>query len=252
MVKRDVYLVMAILLTLTISVTALAKPKAKGGPGKASQTFSEVDLNFLAGVFKFSKEEVSTYGRYELSIEELSLVFYLYSAAGRPFSEAELAVIAREKKNWEEWAWRFGLPPVIPEEGLFQLQRPWHPRILPPLEKKEYHQTAQGEYEEVIKIKPNKYEYLYTHKRLGIIEVIKVSRSKYEYRYSDPLIEERLEINLRNLKYEYRYKERTSGREIKRKGVGRRLVPELLYRQLRQERAKDPHFSLSIQISIHF
>lgn len=251
MAKRRWRIITVFLLILMVSMTTLAKPKTKKkAPAQPSKATTKVDVDFLARVFKVSREEVATYSRYELSTEELGLVFYLYSVAGRPFSEAELAIIIRQKIGWLELAWRFGLPPLIPEEGVFYFQRPWRPRILPPLEKKEYHQITQGEYEEVIEVKPNKYEYTYAHKRLGITEKLKVSRAKYEYSYEDQRLKETLRINLHNYKYEYEFKDLGSGKEIKRKGIGRPLTPEDLYRQLRQEQAKDPQFSLSIRINI--
>lgn len=241
------------LAALLAAVPAAAKGKGvglvkqKGAVGKV-QTAMDVEVEFLAATFAVDPAVILELSRYGLNSNELALVLYLHGTVGRPLSPVEIRYIAAER-NWARLAWYYGLPPIILEDGLLVLRRPWRARMHPPLGRAEYRREHKGAYDEKIEIRPGSYEYIYRNKRLGVEEKLEITNGRYEYRYRDRRIEERLEVDLRTCRYEYRYSNRMTRQDIRKTGIGRPLTPELLYRQMRRERERTPGFRLSVRIN---
>ena len=241
-----------VLLCLIVVVTAaplLAKNKDKGWPKGNAQPALAVDVDFLAVTFNMDRAAVIRLSRYGLDTRELTLVLYLHALVGRPITEADLRFIAAER-DWARLAWYYGLPPVIFEDGLLLLRRPVRARMHPPLGRREYRGRHKGFYEEKLEIRPDRYEYTYRNKRLGVEEKLEITLDKYEYKYEDRVIEERLRVDLRTYRYEYRYENRRTGQDVKQSGIGRPLTPELLYRQVYRERERTPGFRLTVRFNL--
>ncbi|NLG83894.1 MAG: hypothetical protein GX493_04640 [Firmicutes bacterium] len=237
-------------LFMMAAAPLMAKHKNKGGPKEgAVQPAQPVDVDFLAVTFNVDRAAVIRLSRYGLDTRELTLVLYLHAVVGRPLTEADLRFIAAER-NWARLAWYYGLPPVVFEDGLLILRRPWRARVHPPLGRKEYRHRYKGLYEETLEIRPGRYEYTYRNKRLGVEERLEITHDKYEYKYKDRFIEERLRVDLRTYRYEYSYENRRTGEDVRRSGLGRPLTPELLYRQVYRERERTPGFRLTVKFNL--
>ena len=149
---------LVLLCLIVIAATAPVLAKGKGGPKGSDPPAVSVDVDFLAVTFDIDRAAVIRFSRYGLDTRELTLVLYLYAVVGRPLAEVELRFIAAER-DWARLAWYYGLPPVILEDGLLILRRPWHARMYPPLGQGEYKQEHKGIYEEKLEMRPGKYEY---------------------------------------------------------------------------------------------
>ncbi|MGE5599416.1 MAG: hypothetical protein ACM3XS_08555 [Bacteroidota bacterium] len=240
-------LALAVLLTVP---PVLAKPK-KGTVIIVQPARPAGEIDFLAATFGLDRSAVARYIGYGLQPDELALILYFHAVSGRPLGEAQLRIIARER-DWNRAAWYFGLPPIMLEDGLLVLRRPWRARLFVPAGLGEYKNEKRGAYEEKIAVTPHKYEYKYEDKRLGIEEKLEITRDKYEYKYEDRAVEEKVSVDLRSYRYEYKYKDRRSGLEIKKHGIGRPLTPALVLGQCRAERKKDPGFRLTVRLEIGF
>ncbi len=234
-------------LTLTLTPPALAKrQRALQAPAPV-----EIDLELMEGVYGMGREQVRHFGQFGLTGEEMGLTFYLYSVSGRPLVDDEIRYIARNKGNWPVIAWRFGLPPILPEDGLLRFRRPWRPRLAPPLAVWRYRREIRGEFEEKVETGWGRYEYAYVNRRLQTEERLSIGRKRYLSKYEDPWCRERLEVGYPSLRYEYSYQDKRTGWEIRKQGVGRPLTPVRFYEELQRERREEPDFRLSVRVNIN-
>lgn len=249
------YLSMVLVLICVVAAVSLpifAKPnKGKNTPPPPPPAPS-IDTQFLIKVYGIDQTRINYFTRFNFTSDELSLVFYLYSVSGRPINDGEIEFIQRNRNNWPLLTWRFGLPPIMLEDGIFRFRHPMQTRHFPPIDKEEYKYEVKGKWEEKVEVKKDKYVYHYKNKSLGIEEKLEVTKDKYEYHYKDNTCEEVLEIKYPSYKYEYRYKDRRSGKEIKKSGIGSPITPVYFYQQLKQEQKvqNDLHFTININIKL--
>jgi hypothetical protein len=234
-----------VVLTLTLAPPALAKrQRAPQAPAPA-----EYDLELMEGVYGMDREQVRHFSRFGLTREEMGLALYLYSVSGRPLVDDEIRYIARNKGNWPVIAWRFGLPPILLEDGLLRFRRPWRPRLAPPLAVWRYRREIRGEFEEKIETGWGRYQYHYLNRRLQTEERLSIDRKQYVSKYEDPRCRERLEVGYPSRRYEYSYQDKQTGWEIRKQGVGRPITPGLFYRELLREQREEPDFRLSVRVN---
>lgn len=236
--KRFFFVFTAMLFIISISYVSLAAPKLK----------ASVDVEFLMDIFEVKPSEADYLSRFELGTEELSFILYLYSASGRPVSKEGIDFIVRSNQDWGQLSFYFGLPPILLEDDVLVFRRPWRPRLVPPAGQSEYKKEVKGDYEEKLEIKKNKYEYKYENKRLGITEKVEIKKNKYSYYYKDRTCQEKLEVKYPSNKYEYYYKDFRTGEEIKRKGKGRPVNPDIFYGQIKEKEKVEPGFHFTIEI----
>ncbi|TDX52343.1 hypothetical protein [Orenia marismortui] len=250
-------LVIPILITSLFSSATLAK-KHKGkkfkNKGHKKKFYSkDKDTKFLTDNFKVEQEKIDYFSRLGLSSEEMSLVFYLYSASNRPITKSEISFIVKNKADWSKLAWYFGVPPIILEDGILRFKHSSHSRLSLPLGRENYSRERRGRFNEKISSKKNKYEYTYEDKRLAIQEKIEIKKNKYEYKYENKHlgIIERLEVKYPANKYEYFYYNRNTGERIKKSGRGKPFNPSYFYSKLKEEKEeKDNNINFSVNIDI--
>lgn len=247
---------LSVILILLCIVSGIAFPTfSKPGKGNSKHTSPppptpSQDAQLFFRVYGMDQTRINYFTRFNFSSDELSLVLYLYSVSGRPVNESELIYIQRNRNNWPLLTWRFGLPPIMMEEGIFRFRHPMQVRHYPPIDKEEYNYAVKGKWEEKVEVKKDKYEYHYKNKSLGMEEKLEVTRDKYEYRYKDRTCEETLEIKYPSYRYKYRYKDHRNRTEIKKEGIGSPITPVYFYQRLKQEQKGQPELHFGIQINI--
>ena len=230
------------------SDTNSSASQSESGSGSTSNS-SAIEIDFLCKSFGMDTAKITYFTKYNFTSEELGLVLYFYSVSGRPINSGEVDYIVKNKGNWAQLSWYFGVPPIMLEDGILKFRHPARVKNYPPMGKSEFKHEGKGE---KVDFKKDKYEYEYTDKSLGIEEKLEIKKDKYSYRYSDKYCEEKLEVKYPSYRYEYHYKDKKTGKEIKKSGTGRPIDPTFFYKTLKQERQTQPGFQFNININIKF
>ena len=201
---------------------------------------SDLDIDFFARIFNVEDDKLDYFTKFDISNDNLSTIFYLYSNGGRTISKNQFEYLANNQYNWRELSIYFGLPPIMFEDKLVKLRRPQRNRMQVPFNKKHYKNSRKTKnVEEKINMSPGKYEYYYRNKDRNIEEKIEVKQNKYEYYYKSNKMEEKLSAHNQTNNYEYYYKNFKTGKEIKKEGQGRLINSEKIYSELREEYEKE-------------
>lgn len=249
MKKLSIFLI--IIMVISYSGIATAKSNKNKPLHKKNIT---VHNQLLTKAYNIDQDQLNFFAKFNLTNQELSLVFYLYANSNRTVTESDIDFIITNKDNWPKLSWYFGLPPILMESEIIYFHRHQHSRIQPPITNEKYEKKRTNEYEEEkLEIKPGKYEYFYKNTRLGLEEKVEIKKNKYSYYYQDKYITEKLEVKYPSYHYEYYYKNHNTGVEIKKEGIGQPLNPDVFYQNLEKKIETNPdfHFSLDIKIDIN-
>jgi hypothetical protein len=179
---------------------------------------SDLDINFFARIFNVEDDKLDYFTKFDISNDDLSTIFYLYSNGDRTISKNQFEYLANNQYNWRELSIYFGLPPIMFEDEVVKLRRPQRNRMQVPFNKKSYKNSR---------------------KTKNVEEKIEVKQNKYEYYYKSNKMEERLSAHNQTNKYEYYYKNFETGKEIKKEGQGRLINSDKIYSELREEYEKE-------------